>query len=192
MRNAQSGRRRGRGNIPRPQQGGRDIGNRMEPRQRGNAMQLLEKYTNLARDAQQQGDRVQAEYFMQYADHYHRVVAEMRARHEERQAQFQQHDRRPRDHDGHERGERAETAADDTDEADDADEAPTEAVAATVDDEGDDEAAGAMRTLARGIGVADDADGEGGAETAARPRRGRGRPRRQPRQPEAERESVDA
>jgi hypothetical protein len=190
MRNAQSGRRRGRGNIPRPQQGGRDIGNRMEPRQRGNAMQLLEKYTNLARDAQQQGDRVQAEYFMQYADHYHRVVAEMRARHEERQAQFQQHDRRPRDHDGRDRGEREETAADDVD---DADEAPPESVAARVADDGDDEVAGAMRTLARGARSAGEAGSEAdGAEADSRPRRARGRPRRQPRQPETERESVDA
>lgn len=59
----------------------------MEPRQRGNAVQLLEKYNNLAREAQQQGERVQAEYYMQYADHYHRVVAEMRARQDDRQAQ---------------------------------------------------------------------------------------------------------
>jgi hypothetical protein len=36
----------------------------------------------VARDAQLAGDRVQTEYFLQYADHYH-VLGESRARFEE-------------------------------------------------------------------------------------------------------------
>ena len=89
IRNNQNGRRRGRGNGARPPQGGGPSGNygnnngggsRIDTRQRGNATQLLEKYKAMARDATQNGDRVQAEYFMQYADHYFRVLNEFRAR----------------------------------------------------------------------------------------------------------------
>lgn len=68
-----------------------NAGNRPDNRQRGNAAQLLEKYKTLARDAQLAGDRVQTEYYLQYADHYFRVLEENRSRYEEQQAQ-----RRPR------------------------------------------------------------------------------------------------
>ena len=68
-----------------------NAGNRQDNRQRGNAAQLLEKYKTLARDAQLAGDRVQTEYYLQYADHYFRVLEENRSRFEEQQAQ-----RRPR------------------------------------------------------------------------------------------------
>ncbi len=81
----QTGRRRGRGgqNGQRPQNGRPELGNRIDNRARGNAPQLLEKYKTLARDAQQAGDRVLAEYYFQFADHYFRVLAESRARYEE-------------------------------------------------------------------------------------------------------------
>ena len=49
-------------------------------RQRGNAAQLLEKYKSMARDAQLGGDRVQTEYYLQYAEHYYRMLGESRAR----------------------------------------------------------------------------------------------------------------
>ena len=62
-------------------------GNRQDNRQRGNAAQLLEKYKGLARDAQMQGDRVQTEYFLQFADHYFRILNESRARFEEQRRQ---------------------------------------------------------------------------------------------------------
>jgi len=75
-----------------PNNGG-DRGNRIDNRARGNAAQLLEKYKNLARDAQTQGDRVMTEYYHQFADHYFRVLAETRSRFED-QNQHQQ--RRPR------------------------------------------------------------------------------------------------
>src|SRR5688500_16865268 len=68
-----------------------NAGNRQDNRQRGNAAQLLEKYKTLARDAQLAGDRVQTEYYLQYADHYFRVLEENRSRFEEQQPQ-----RRPR------------------------------------------------------------------------------------------------
>src|SRR3546814_9800495 len=40
---------------------------------------MIEKYRNLARDAQLAGDRVQTEYYLQFADHYFRVVSDFRA-----------------------------------------------------------------------------------------------------------------
>ena len=88
----QSGRRRGRGNNNQRPQGGnsggnrnQDNGNRIDNRSRGNAAQLLEKYKTLARDAQQSGDRVLTEYYLQFSDHYFRVLADTRARYEENQ-----------------------------------------------------------------------------------------------------------
>ena len=89
INNRQGGRRRGRGGggggPPRSNNPG--PGNRQDNRQRGNAAQLLEKYKGLARDAQMQGDRVQTEYYLQYADHYFRVLNESRARFEEQRRQ---------------------------------------------------------------------------------------------------------
>jgi hypothetical protein len=85
INNRQGGRRRGRGGGGggRPPGANPNPGNRQDNRQRGNAAQLLEKYKGLARDAQMGGDRVQTEYYLQYADHYFRVLNESRARYEE-------------------------------------------------------------------------------------------------------------
>ena len=82
INNRQGGRRRGRGGQRGPNLGGQP-GNRQDNRQRGNAAQLLEKYKNMARDAQLAGDRVQTEYYLQYADHYFRVLGENRSRFED-------------------------------------------------------------------------------------------------------------
>jgi hypothetical protein len=66
---------------------GAQPGNRQDNRQRGNAAQLLEKYKSMARDAQLSGDRVQTEYYLQFADHYFRVLGESRARFEDQRRQ---------------------------------------------------------------------------------------------------------
>jgi len=84
--NRNQNRRRGRGSN-RGQGGGGNPGNRIDSRARGNAPQMLEKYKKLAHDASLNGDRVQTEYYLQFADHYFRVVAEMRS---------QKDDQRPR------------------------------------------------------------------------------------------------
>jgi len=81
-------RRRGRGNRQGGGGGGQQL-NRIDSRARGNAPQLLEKYRKLAQDAHLNGDRVTAEYYLQFADHYFRVIADQRQRQEEQ--------RRPRD-----------------------------------------------------------------------------------------------
>lgn len=83
INNRQGGRRRGRGGGGPPRSNNPGPGNRQDNRQRGNAAQLLEKYKGLARDAQMQGDRVLTENYLQFADHYFRVLNESRARFEE-------------------------------------------------------------------------------------------------------------
>ena len=59
---------------------------------RGNAQQLFEKYTALAYDANAAGERISAEAFTQYADHYYRIhqsilqnAEQQRKAHDERQ-----------------------------------------------------------------------------------------------------------
>ncbi len=94
-------RRRGRSNNNnnnRQQNNNRsgfDYNNSIDNRARGNAAQMLEKYKKLAQDAQFNGDRVNAEYHLQFADHYFRVLADFRGRQEARQEQ--QGERRPRE-----------------------------------------------------------------------------------------------
>ena len=46
-------------------------------RQRGSAAQLNEKYTSLASDASSSDDRILAESFLQFADHYYRLQKEI-------------------------------------------------------------------------------------------------------------------
>ena len=85
--NNRNNRRRGRGN--RNQSGGNGSQlNRIDSRARGNAPQMLDKFKKLAQDAQHHGDRVQMEYYLQFADHYFRVIADSRVRvDEQRQRQ---------------------------------------------------------------------------------------------------------
>ncbi|MEP0222536.1 MAG: DUF4167 domain-containing protein [Marinomonas sp.] len=84
--NRNNNRRRGRGNNNRNQNGGGNQMNRIDSRARGNAPQLLDKYKKLAQDAQHHGDRVQAEYYLQFADHYQRVIADNKALQDEARA----------------------------------------------------------------------------------------------------------
>ena len=46
------------------------------PRAKGNISQLYEKYSKLAKEASSSGDRIQAEYYFQFADHYSRLMVE--------------------------------------------------------------------------------------------------------------------
>ncbi|MDX1574938.1 MAG: DUF4167 domain-containing protein [Kiloniellales bacterium] len=77
MRQQPSGRRpRGRSNrkhyVPHRSQNYDSHG--PDVRVRGNAMQVYEKYVNLARDAASSGDRIAAESYQQYAEHYYRII----------------------------------------------------------------------------------------------------------------------
>lgn len=97
--NRNSNRRRGRNNRG---QGGGNQGNRIDSRARGNAPQMLEKYKKLAHDASLNGDRVQTEYYLQFADHYFRVIADTRSQKDE---QRPRRDDRERDDFGYDDGE---------------------------------------------------------------------------------------
>lgn len=77
MKQAQNARK-GRSRSPVRKQGKGSDGNRVEIKVKGNPKQLLEKYKNQAREATQAGDRVLAETYYQFADHYQRVLNEMR------------------------------------------------------------------------------------------------------------------
>jgi len=46
-----------------------------EVKVRGSAQQVLDKYLQLARDCQTGGDRVKAEAYLQFAEHYYRIVS---------------------------------------------------------------------------------------------------------------------
>ena len=93
MRSPQkSNRPRGRGN--RKPGGGGNI-NRVyesagpEGKVRGTAQQIIDKYLSLARDAQTAGDRVNAENFLQHAEHYQRILALALGQQQERREQAQ-------------------------------------------------------------------------------------------------------
>jgi hypothetical protein len=92
LNNNRNNRRRGRGNR---NQGGNGAQlNRIDSRARGNASQMLDKYKKLAQDAQHNGDRVQMEYYLQFADHYFRVIADNKARADEQRGDNRRNDER--------------------------------------------------------------------------------------------------
>jgi hypothetical protein len=190
INNRQGGRRRGRGGQ-RPQGMSGNPGNARDNRQRGNAAQLLEKYKSMARDAQLAGDRVQTEYYLQFADHYFRILGESRVRFEEQ--------RRGRDEDGDDDGddnlELAEADADGEVEADERpqrrprrdreerferDERPQRRAngeSRDERDEGEAEPRIAFDALPPAIGAEDANDEAAADEDAPRPRRRARRPR---------------
>ena len=55
-------------------------------RQRGSVVQLNEKYISLASDASSSDDRILAESFLQFADHYYRVQKEIELNSENKDA----------------------------------------------------------------------------------------------------------
>ena len=77
MRSSNASRRnRGRNNNIRRNGGGINPvfeNNSSENRVKGNALQVLEKYQALARDAKSSGDSIKAENYLQHAEHFHRV-----------------------------------------------------------------------------------------------------------------------
>lgn len=101
--NRGNNRRRGRGGNR--QQGGQQL-NRIDSRARGNAPQMLEKYRKLAHDAHLNGDRVTAEFYLQFADHYFRVIADTRQRQEEQRARREEgnQDRQDNEREDHDDG----------------------------------------------------------------------------------------
>ena len=72
-----------------------------EGRLRGNAQQLFEKYTALAHDANAAGERISAEAFAQFADHYYRIHQSiLQAAEQQRKAQDERQQSRRREVNG--------------------------------------------------------------------------------------------
>ena len=71
-----------------------------EGKVRGTPQQIIDKYAQLARDAQLGNDRVAAENFQQHAEHYTRLLGEaLREQEARREAQDAQNRNRQRDRD---------------------------------------------------------------------------------------------
>jgi len=85
-----------------------------EGKVRGTPQQIIDKYNQLARDAQLSGDRVAAENFQQHAEHYLRLLSEAQkeidARREEQERQNRER-QAERDRERAERQEREANAA---------------------------------------------------------------------------------
>lgn len=80
-----------------------------EGKVRGTPQQIIEKYNQLARDAQLSGDRVATENFQQHAEHYLRMLGEaMKEQEQRREEQERQNRDRQSERD---RGERPERQA---------------------------------------------------------------------------------
>lgn len=72
--------RGGRNNKYRSGGGGGGYDSQSLARQKKHAQTQKEKYQNMARDAQVNGERVDAEYYFQHVEHYVRVLAEIEAK----------------------------------------------------------------------------------------------------------------
>jgi Domain of unknown function (DUF4167) len=104
MRNGQQkrmrGRNRNRGHNPLTRV---YESNGPEVKVRGTAHHIAEKYVQLARDAQASGDPIAAEGYLQFAEHYFRLIAAAQAQfaqqnpHQQQQPSFQRPDMDPRD-----------------------------------------------------------------------------------------------
>lgn len=71
--------------------GGRNNDGQNLQRQKHHATQQREKFMNLARDAQNNGDRVDVEYYLQHVDHYNRVLSDIATVEAERFASQREH-----------------------------------------------------------------------------------------------------
>lgn len=126
MKQAQQARKPRARSAARKQPRGNMGGNRSDVKVRGNPKQLMEKYKTQARDALQSGDRVQYEYFMQFADHYQRVLNEIRGPQDAEERRGSSRSER------HEELNAAEARTDER--AEDADTAPADSPDAEADD----------------------------------------------------------
>ena len=128
MRSSKS-RSRSKSNRNRTSSGG-NVVNRVfdssgpESKVRGTPQQIIEKYNQLARDAQLSNDRVAAENFQQHAEHYLRLLSEaMREQEARREEQERQNRERQIERD-RERADRQERDSSGQAQAPDAAEAP--------------------------------------------------------------------
>lgn len=82
-----------------------------EGKVRGTPQQIIEKYNQLARDAQLSNDRVATENFQQHAEHYLRLLGDAQREQEARREQQERDNRERQAERDRERSERANTQA---------------------------------------------------------------------------------
>jgi hypothetical protein len=82
-----------------------------EGKVRGTPQQIIEKYNQLARDAQLSNDRVSAENFQQHAEHYARLLSEAQREIESRREEQERQNRERQAERDRERAERQEREA---------------------------------------------------------------------------------
>ncbi len=109
MRQGQNPKRsRGRGRKPQNTLSRNMESNGPDVKIRGTAVHIFEKYQALARDAQTSGDRIGAESYFQYAEHYHRLIVAAQAQQEqhrqENQPRHNGNGRDDQDNDGDDNG----------------------------------------------------------------------------------------
>jgi len=61
-------------------------------RNKGNVTQQYNKYLKLAKDTFSAGDRIQAEYYYQFTDHYFRIMQELGINHDDQDNSLEQRD----------------------------------------------------------------------------------------------------
>jgi hypothetical protein len=110
-------RSRSKGNRNRSHSQGGNVVNRVfdssgpEGKVRGTPQQIIEKYNQLARDAQLSNDRVAAENFQQHAEHYTRLLSEAQREIEARREEQERQNRERQAERDRERAERQEREA---------------------------------------------------------------------------------
>ena len=82
-----------------------------EGKVRGTPQQIIDKYNQLARDAQLSNDRVAAENFQQHAEHYLRLLSEAQREQEQRREEQERQNRERQAERDRERAERQEREA---------------------------------------------------------------------------------
>ncbi|MDF1854158.1 DUF4167 domain-containing protein [Pseudooceanicola sp.] len=95
-----------------------------EGKVRGTPQQIIEKYNQLARDAQLGNDRVAAENFQQHAEHYLRMLSEAQREQEQRREQQEQENRQRQAERDRERPQRQDRNQNDTSNEASTDEQP--------------------------------------------------------------------
>jgi hypothetical protein len=80
----------------------------------GTALELIKKYNDLAKEASQNGDRVDAETFRQYAEHYRKIVTDINERKNNGHQNNQNNQNQRRNHNDNRNASVAETAVEDS------------------------------------------------------------------------------
>ena len=110
-------RSRSKGNRNRTGNQGGNVVNRVfdssgpDGKVRGTPQQIIEKYNQLARDAQLSNDRVAAENFQQHAEHYTRLLSEAQREIDQRREEQERQNRERQAERDRERAERQEREA---------------------------------------------------------------------------------